>query len=763
MTVPFAAWISSYSHAYLTRTSVCEDTIRSGSRSLGTGSWRKDVDQSFGRDKELLSMQQRLSGKPSEFIIVAGPNDVGKEYFLRELLHDRNYVKKLQLGTDTTATISGMVEQIVDVFGCQWLDYRSALVDVLPFAGGEILVMKERFSERDLQTSLQAVKGALTIIKGKRINKSRQEFMPTPGTAKKEDVPVIVLRYSGGRFHRNPEGRHALRLLLNWCESIRSAGLAHIVLTGDASLVFEVVDTHRDLKNHAHYVGLRRLEKTEAFGLMEHQLPGCPKAMSKRLFDVFGGSVRDLRSVLQEFVVSGGNVDDHDDVLERIIQRRLLERSSTLSDAFSDLVDAAEREREEERVSSDRENEEKEEEEEDDDPLSHLKSSYSLLSHDMEVREHGAAHEDEGSVQVAPLQLWRALQWLTTSKRKAVPVDELRDQVFGGRMAPILSMINAGIFSFELAPFVETTTNDVVMSSGSGMWHITPASGCLSKSFQDLTSSKRWRNKAVGWECVESVEDEMEEIKVRRSAARCKQKRLERQKSSLLESIHLGSALEWNVNGRASLQETVGATFSEVVRRERELYVEEYEMDQRMEMLEKELEEHALQKHLRVIEKLKMSVLARLRVLGGESTGIQDLRALFQEEVRRGNGRMDSSDGDGTEGSKEGSHELLRNHPMYAVFKEFDPDQSGYLTTSEFHAALANLSHVGVFVEERTTEFLVEAFDRDGDGTISYEEFLHMLLMDDASDLKGELSTRNEVKTCSVGLKKGSKERLQHE
>jgi len=29
-------------------------------------------------------MQQRLSGKPSEFIIVAGPNDVGKESLLLE-------------------------------------------------------------------------------------------------------------------------------------------------------------------------------------------------------------------------------------------------------------------------------------------------------------------------------------------------------------------------------------------------------------------------------------------------------------------------------------------------------------------------------------------------------------------------------------------------------------------------------------------------------------------------------------------------------
>ena len=62
------------------------------------------------------------------------------------------------------------------------------------------------------------------------------------------------------------------------------------------------------------------------------------------------------------------------------------------------------------------------------------------------------------------------------------------------------------------------------------------------------------------------------------------------------------------------------------------------------------------------------------------------------------------------------------------------------MTTEEFHQALASLTDVGVFVDARTTEFLIEAFDVDGDGSISYDEFLDMLLTDDAEE---DLSSAN--------------------
>lgn len=62
------------------------------------------------------------------------------------------------MGSNTTSTLSGLVEQVVDTFGCRWLDFRSALVDVLPFAGGEILVMKERFDSRELSGNIPDIK-----------------------------------------------------------------------------------------------------------------------------------------------------------------------------------------------------------------------------------------------------------------------------------------------------------------------------------------------------------------------------------------------------------------------------------------------------------------------------------------------------------------------------------------------------------------------------------------------------------------------------
>jgi hypothetical protein len=88
-------------------------------------------------------VKARLRARPSEFIVVAGPNDAGKETFLREVLEDRDKITQVDLAK-VSSSLSGITEAFAGAFGCHWLDYRSALVNVLPFAGGEILVMKER-------------------------------------------------------------------------------------------------------------------------------------------------------------------------------------------------------------------------------------------------------------------------------------------------------------------------------------------------------------------------------------------------------------------------------------------------------------------------------------------------------------------------------------------------------------------------------------------------------------------------------------------
>ena len=58
-------------------------------------------------------------------------------------------------------SLSTLTHAIVKSFQLTWLHMRHALVDVLPFAGSEILVIKERFSDRDLVQALLVVTDAL--------------------------------------------------------------------------------------------------------------------------------------------------------------------------------------------------------------------------------------------------------------------------------------------------------------------------------------------------------------------------------------------------------------------------------------------------------------------------------------------------------------------------------------------------------------------------------------------------------------------------
>ena len=145
------------------------------------------------------------------------------------MLQERGKITQVDLAR-VSASLSGITEAFAGAFGCSWLDYRSAMVNVLPFAGGEILVMKERFSETDLHMALETVEKALTQIEAHE----RQYVKRGVETNR----PVIVFRYSSSTFHKTDSGRHALRLLFSWCERVRSQGLAHIIFTGNERLVF---------------------------------------------------------------------------------------------------------------------------------------------------------------------------------------------------------------------------------------------------------------------------------------------------------------------------------------------------------------------------------------------------------------------------------------------------------------------------------------------------------------------------------------------
>jgi hypothetical protein len=66
-----------------------------------------------------------------------------------------------------------------------------------------------------------------------------------------------------------------------------------------------------------------------------------------------------------------------------------------------------------------------------------------------------------------------------------------------------------------------------------------------------------------------------------------------------------------------------------------------------------------------------------------------------------------------------------------AAFRQFDPDDKGYITADGLYNLMSNLGHE--LSEDEIDEMIREA-DLDGDGHINYVEFVQMMTAKDARD-----------------------------
>ena len=152
--------------------------------------------------------QDILGRAPSSITVVTGPNECGKSRFLTEVLSDRQHTTLVDLEAMQVTTPSDFAAAFADAFELSYLTLRSALATVLPFAGGEIFVMKEMLSLHDFKTSLRTVSDALRLCRERDGGRDRRKT----GEGEYDGRPIIVVDGLGDYFSHWGENRLRLRV-----------------------------------------------------------------------------------------------------------------------------------------------------------------------------------------------------------------------------------------------------------------------------------------------------------------------------------------------------------------------------------------------------------------------------------------------------------------------------------------------------------------------------------------------------------------------
>jgi len=95
----------------------------------------------FGQDEVLERLRDFLSSTPRQVCLVVAPNNAGKTHIIRKAVDERAKTVFVSLSRFPVTTVSNLVQSVTSQLGIKLLSIRKILTDLLPFAGGEILVM----------------------------------------------------------------------------------------------------------------------------------------------------------------------------------------------------------------------------------------------------------------------------------------------------------------------------------------------------------------------------------------------------------------------------------------------------------------------------------------------------------------------------------------------------------------------------------------------------------------------------------------------
>jgi hypothetical protein len=590
-TLPFTSWVALFTYDYYYRVELCQEALSttqhsqelqyspSRSSNASSSSGQSPPPTMVGRETQFEEVRALLAKPPHQILVVAGPNESGKSRFVSSLLQTIDpktqgvtYIQMSQI----VDSLSTLTQGFVKGFHLQWLQLRYALVDVLPFAGSEILVMKERYSDRDLAQALGVVTDALQQNAKQKRHHSKGGHL----------LPVIVIDGlgEGGTFFRSREGRQSLQQILKWCITItKERGLAHVILTGNEELFISLTDQNRTTRGHVQVIGMSTLDATVAGPAIVHQeWPDASPAEIQKLTDTFGGFIHDLHTAsrqIQQRLTQAAAPDTttKKGKKERVVvseERRAQIVDHVLSARFRlqvERVTAAFAKGKEESPVMDEEVDEAEAEDDMDPYLDPLKRTYS----EAQAKKSDLANSSSSGVDArrktaswSQLQLWRTLQRLVESSssdgKMAVPFGDLRDEIFEGDITPLLELMNEDVLGFD---FGGTSQGDSDSSSDSisWSWQIKPATPALGRVFQYLVHNSHLKERFQEMERIAERREKLALNDQERRQLRLECRSLDRRKASLLKTAELGNALDM---GTEILSTNTGDVYKRIVAEE---------------------------------------------------------------------------------------------------------------------------------------------------------------------------------------------------
>ncbi|KAK9106724.1 hypothetical protein Syun_022735 [Stephania yunnanensis] len=121
--------------------------------------------------------------------------------------------------------------------------------------------------------------------------------------------------------------------------------------------------------------------------------------------------------------------------------------------------------------------------------------------------------------------------------------------------------------------------------------------------------------------------------------------------------------------------------------------------------------------------KISSSELSDVLRAIGTAASPEDLRQMMEEMDRDGDGYIDLAEFEEFHRGSDGGEETQMRE-MRSAFEAYDRDRNGVISAKELHMVLARLGE-GFSVEDCVR--MIEGFDSDGDGNISFDEFQRMM------------------------------------